>query len=223
MAMSYTSLTGAKTVDGSISNWLNHDAVTTVADTIVAEAEAIIYRRLRHWRMVTSVTGTMTANAVGTVNPVDYIPLPSDYLEDRVLYVTGLNYQKMSRKTMEEVIASYGYDGNGFRVPQQPYIYFNDQTNLKFDSPPDQAYPYLLYYYQQPAALSVSITNFLTTTYPRLVRVACMAQASEFMKDAGSGNYDRTYWDQLVEVEIDKAQTESDRQHRSIDVGMILQ
>lgn len=221
--ITYTTLTGGTSVDGSIAGWLNHAAIANVADTIVADAESWIYRDLRHWRMLTSTTGFMTVNPGGQPTVTDYIPIPADYLEDKVLFVTGINYQKMVRKTMEEVIASYGYDGSGFQTVQQPMIYFNDQVNLKFDSPPDQAYPFLLYYYQQPAALAFSGTNFLTIFYPRLLRAACCAMAAEFMKDAGQGTYDRTYWEQAALNELAKAQIESDRSQRSIDIGMILQ
>lgn len=220
--INYSTLTGPTSMDGSIAGWLNHAAIQGVSDTIVAEAESWIYRDLRHWRMLTSTTGAMTSNPGGQAIVTDYIPLPADYLEDKVLYITGINYQKMIRKTMEEVIASYGYDGSGFQIVQQPMIFFSDQANLKFDSPPDQAYPYLLYYYQQPAALAFSNTNFLTIFYPRLLRCACCLMAAEFMKDVGQGTYDRTYWTQEAMLELGKAQAESDRSVRSQEIGMIL-
>lgn len=223
MVMTYTSLTGSTTTDGSIAQWLNHGSLTAVSDTIVMEAESYIYRRLRHWRMITSTTGNFTSNPGGQPTVTDYIPLPGDYLEDVSLLVTGTSYQIMFRKTLQEIMTMYGFDGNGNRVVQQPMYYFSDQMNIKFDSPPDSAYPYLLYYYQQPAALSSTGTNFLTTTYPRLVRCACMASASEFMKDSGTGNYDRTYWLQQTDSEIMIAQIESDRQQRSLKIGMILE
>lgn len=220
--LSYSTLIAAKSTNGSIASWLNHSSVQTSADTIVAEAEAWIYRDLRHWRMLTSTTGTFTANAQSPTTAIDYIALPADYLEDKVFYVTGTNYQKMTRKTIQEVIASYGYDGSGNRIVQQPMIYFNDQSYLKFDSPPDQAYPYLLYYYQQLASLATTNVNFLTQFYPRLLRCVCCMSAAEFMKDVGQGNYDRSYWTEQSMMELQKAQVESDRAQRSQEIGMIL-
>lgn len=222
--LTYTQLIGSSSTDGSIANWLNHASIVNSADTIVAEAEAWIYRDLRHWRMLTSTTGAFTANIGGTTTVVDYIALPGDYLEDKLLYITGIYFSRMVRKTLEEVISLYGYDGNGNRIVQQPYYYYNDQTNLKFDSAPDQAYPYLLYYYQQPASLATvnGGVNFLTQFYPRLLRCACCMMAAEFMKDAGQGNYDRTYWMTQASGELAKAQVESDRAQRAQDIGMIL-
>jgi len=219
--INYTTLIGDTTVDGSIAKWLNHSAIASVADTIVVEAESAIYRSLRHWRMLTSTTGTLTANTQG-VTQINTLALPADYLEDKVLYITGTNYQKMTRRTMEEIIASYSYASNGYLIVQQPMWYFNDQSNFVFDSASDQAYPYLLYYYQQPASLSTSGTNWLTQFYPRLLRAACCAAATEFMKDMGQGNFDRNYWNQIFLAALVDAQSESDRHHRAQEIGMIL-
>lgn len=213
--ISYSTLIADKNTDGSLARWLNHSSVQTDADTIISEAEAWIYRDLRHWRMKTRTTGSFI---IGN----DFIALPADYLEDKIFYVTGIYQQKMTRKTEEEVVANYGYDGNGNRINQQPMIYCNDQSSLLFDSPSDQTYPYLLWYYQQPASLMSTNVNFLTQFYPRLVRTACCMMASEFMKDVGQGNYDRNYWAEQAMMELGKAQAESDRSVRAEEIGMIL-
>lgn len=214
--MDYNQLIG--TAAGSIADWLNSTTLSSASPTIVQEAESFIYRRLRHFKMVTSTTGIMTAGATS-----DFVTPPSDYLEDKAFWLTGTSFGRLTRKTLQEVISSYSYDGSGNRVQTQPNIFFNDQTNLKFDSPVDKNYPWLLYYYQQPAALStLNTANFLTNTYPRLLRAACMVAASEYMKDSGNGNFDRTYWVQMTQDEIDKAQAESDRSEHTISVGMQL-
>lgn len=219
--MDFLSLCG--TSGGSVASWLNHAAVSTASTSevlnIIKEAESAIYRRLRHFKMLTSTTGTMTAG-----NASDFVTLPSDYLEDKYFMFTGTAQSKLTRKTLQEVLNNYSYDGSGNRVQTQPSMFFNDQTNLKFESPVDAAYPWLLYYYQQPAALgTATTTNFITNTYPRLFRCATMVAASEYMKDAGMGNYDRTYWAQMTETEIEAAQKESDRSEHTLNVGMQLE
>lgn len=215
--MNYSQLIAASTSAGSIANWLNHSSLVAVAPNIVEEAESAIYRRLRHFRMLTPVNGTMTTSQ-------STVTLPTDYLEDKLFFLTGTAFGRVPRKTLDEVIANYSYDGTGVRVKSRPNMFFNDSANINFDTIMDQTYLYTLYYYQQPVALSTSnTTNFLTSTYPRLVRVACMTAAAEFMKDIGVGNYDRMYWAQMTEEEIDKAQRESDRSQHTVEAGMILQ
>ena len=170
--MDWTTLTSAKSVAGSIASWINSDSVTPIASTLIQEAESFIYRRLRHWRMLSKATGAMVIGQ-------DYIAQPSDYLEAKLLMITGVNKMKLTRKTIEEVTYAYQYDGTGARVNQMPLRYSNDGSNLAFESPSDQTYPYLLRYFAQPAALSgTNTTNFLTNIYPRLMRVALEVTAS---------------------------------------------
>jgi len=157
-SINYTTLVGAKTVDGSIAvGFLIMLQFNLLQIPIVCRGEAAIYPRFEALENDNVCNRTFIANPIDVANPVDYIPIFSDYLEDRVYFN---HWYKLSEndapKTMEKFIAAYGYDGSGYRVVQQPMWYFNDNTNIKFDSPPDQAYPYLLVLYQQPAALSVS-------------------------------------------------------------------
>lgn len=221
--MDYTQLTAARGVPGSLSTWVNDSRIQGDVPEIILEAESWIYRRLRHWLMLTPpLIGNMTANAQGTASPVDSIPLPADFLEACFLTITGIYQLTLAQKTYQEVVSNWSFDGNGYRVPQQPIMYYFDQSAIRFDSPPDLAYQYALIYFQQPPALAVSGSNFLTTTYPRLVRCACMAAATEWMKDSGQGNFDRTYWDTLAQDEIEKAQAESDRAKRATASSFML-
>lgn len=214
--MDYNQLTGAKGTPGSIPTWVNDSRIPNDVPEIVLEAESWIYRRLRHWKMLTApIPGALVINQ-------DNIPIPSDCLEPFQMWLTGNFQQNLSQRTPQEVVASWQFDGSGNRIPQQPLMFYFNQANIYFDSPPDQAYAYVLQYYQQPVPLSVSISNFLTQTYPRLVRCACMAAATEWMKDSGQGQFDRTYWDTLAQDEVEKAQAESDRARRGVLAGPIL-
>lgn len=215
--MDYSQLVSGTTTPGSIARWINSSQVQGDAPEIVTEAESWIYRRLRHFKMQSDpVAGTMTIGQ-------DYVTSPADLLEPMLLWTNGQYFSILTQKPVQEVIANWAYTGTGTtRSPQQPMLYYQGADTLRFDSPPNIAYTYNLIYFKQPAALSSTNTNFLTITYPRLLRCACMAAASEFVKDSGQGNFDRTYWDQLAQDEIDKAQVESDRAKRGTIAGMML-
>lgn len=215
--MDYQQLVAAKGVPGSVATWLNDSRIQPDLPEIVLEAESWIYRRLRHWKMLTApIPGVLTINQ-------DSIPLPADCLEPFQFWLTGIYQQGMTQRTPQEVVANWQFDGQGNRVPQQPLMFYFNQSTIFFDSPPDLAYNYVLQYFQQPQALAVSNTNFLTQTYPRLVRCTCMAAGAEWMKDSGQGQFDRTYWDTLAQDEIEKAQIESDRARRGTVAGPILE
>jgi hypothetical protein len=193
---------------------------------MIEEAESMVYRRLRHWRMLVSPTaGTMTQG-------VDQIPPPADFLDPYLLYITGASAQVpgygpqlISLGTPEQIIGSFAWDAAGVRLQMTPQMYYFDQTNIQLNCPPDRAYPYSLIYYQQPAPLSaVNPTNFLTQYYPRLMRAAIMAGATEWTKESATGQFDRSYWIQVAQAEIDEAQMESDMAKRSASnaMGMVF-
>lgn len=215
--MDYLQLTGDSNTPGSVTRWANYSPLQGDVPEIIVEAEGWIYRRLRHFKMLTIPTsGTMVVGQ-------PFIYYPADFLEPFMLWTTGNFFNFLTMKPEMDVISSWSYNPDGTRTQQQPMIFYMDQVSLQMDSPPDQAYAYNLIYFQQPLPLSVTNpTNFITDTYPRLMRCACMAAACEFAKDSGQGSYDRTYWDMAAQDEIDKAQAESDRAKRATVAGMVL-
>lgn len=207
--MDYSTLVAAKNTPGSVCNWINRD--TTDGAIILAEAETFIFTRLRHWRMKAEVAAFMLYGQ-------EYIDLPPDFIDVRELRLTGDYNTRLRRGDERSVQARYNYDVNGSRVLETPGWYYVGASGLQLDTVPDQEYDYLLTYYQLPAPLSVSNqTNWLTTFYPRLVRTACMTLAVEFEKEAGQGNFDRTYWEQMFEAERQEIQAKSDIVERASD------
>lgn len=214
MGWTWNQLTGPKGTTGSVADWMNNSTIQPITDALIQEATAWIYSRLRHWRMKTPpISGALTLNS-------DNIAVPIDMIEPAVFRVVGNYARNMVQKPEESVLAAWQYDGSGNRVPQQPRIYYFNQSYLAFDSPSDRAYPYILTYFQIPAALSNSNpTNFLTNFYPALLRCAIMSSAAEWAKDSGVGNYDRTYWEERTLNELAAAQADSDRAARAVVVG----
>jgi len=218
MACDWPTLTGAATVPGSIAQWMSKSSLQPSADTILQEACSYIYRRLRHFRMLSAPTPiTMTIGQ-------DTLPFPADFLEPVQLWLLNGSPFFLTEKAPQQITMQYQFDGSGNRVQQQPCWYSFNGSAIMLDSPPDQVYPAWLVYYQQPAPLSeTNPTNFLTDSYQRLLRCACMAGACEWAKDNGQGQFDRTYWDTLAEDEIYKAQAESDRARRGeINAAMMI-
>lgn len=202
MALTYTSLVASKSTAGSLKSWVNRDTIDPA--TILTEAEALIYATLRHWKMKAEATAPMTA---GTAS----IPLPCDFIDARELRITGIYASRLRKGDERSVHALYAYDGSGVRINQQPQWFYLSGLSAVFDSPPDLAYPSLLSYYAYPAPLSTTnVTNFLTTDAPRLLRTACMLIATEFEKEVGQGQFDRSYWQQQFDKQIGEFQAMSD-------------
>lgn len=172
MAINYTTLTGVKTVSGSIANWVNRDDLPTT--DILTEAELYIYQYLRVREMQSSNTIAISASA-NTAN------LPSDFLDPirfRLYgYSTDLPY-------VAEHDLKDNRDESGTLFSGSATQWAIRGTTLYVDVNVATATTGILWYFAQPAALSGSNeTNFLTTRYPTLLRRACLKYAFEHMKD----------------------------------------
>lgn len=189
MAMSYTTLTGAKTVDGSIRSWLSR--ATVPSTEVLTEAEAWIYQRLRVREMLFSTTGTLAENA-------DTLALPAGYLETTALTFT--NPRGKSNWCTPEVFAreKIVYLADGTKATGWPTWFTDLATQLEFNVKASQAFAYRWMGYAQPTALSASNqTNFLTQRFPTLLRSACLMIACEFERmweDRDKYRAEAEYW-----------------------------
>ncbi len=210
--MDYTTLVASKSTAGSLKSWINRDTIDP--DTILTEAQALIYVTLRHWKMKAEATGAMV---IGTPS----IALPADFIDARLIRITGVYAPWRVKKGDERAVQDrYEYDSAGNRVNEIPRWFYLTGANAQFDSLPDIAYPYLLPYHRRPAALSGdNETNFLTTDAPRLLRTACMLIATEFEKEVGQGQFDRSYWQQQLDKQIMDFQAASDLADFPFDAG----
>lgn len=210
----YTNLVASKTTEGSIKQWVNNSYVPST--TILTEAEAWIYQRLRVRQMLTSTTGTATASSTA-------ITLPDRYRQAVNLMFTPNGVVAQSypqKKTLQELLQNYTYDGTGVRSAGRPLMYAADASELKFEKMTDQAYPYQFDYYQAMPALTgtATETNFLTQDYPKLLRSTCMALAYEFLKN----NAEKVYWLGIAQAEINQANIESDLELSGADLEVSI-
>lgn len=209
MAMTYTVLTGAKSVAGSIANWVNSSAAD--ASTILDEAQDWIYERLRVPDMLNVDPAVSLALAAETLT------VTTDYIATKVMIFTGTDMAEIRRADAKDVELSYTYDGNGARVPGKPKMFYRIGTTLQLDVPADKAYTIRHLYFKRPAYLSGSVlTNFLTDRCKKLVRSACMLNANEFLKD----DEEKSYWLQIAMNEIETLNIASD--FESLDADLVV-
>lgn len=168
----YTTLTGAKTVSGSIANWVNRSDLPT--SEILTEAEALIYETLRVREMLarsvlTFAADTQTASLpTGFLDPIGFQP-----------YAWGSDLPFVHENTLGE-----SRDEDGVLQSGTPSRWSIVGETAYVDVLPTETFAGILLYYKSPTALSGSNeTNFLTNRYPSLLRYACMAKAFEHMKD----------------------------------------
>ncbi len=207
--MDYTNLIAGKGVDGSIQNWINNDRVS--ATTVLTEAEAWIYHRLRVRQMIATQSATMTKDA-------DTVSLPTGFRAPIWFAITGTEHEVLGLETVQEVEARFQYDGDGDQLSAKPQVFYVAASALQMEAPALSAYPYRLVYYQTLTALGPSNkTNFLTDLAPRLLRCCCLAFASEFMKN----DADREYWLNHAAGEIGALNAEEDLNKIGIHMDVV--
>jgi hypothetical protein len=182
MAMTYTTLTGDKTVTGSIKSWQNYGKVDAVG--VLEDAQAAIYRSLR----VTEMRATADLSVVLDASSV---ALPTGFLNHLRLHdiTNDLPLEYVSEDELENRRI---YDADAV-AQGRPYCYAIFGGAIQFDSRADEAFKARLTFYKRPALLAATTaeTNFLTDRYPDLLRAMCLAYAAEFSHD--SEMYDRNY------------------------------
>jgi hypothetical protein len=101
-------------------------------------------------------------------------------------------------------------------VPGTPLFWAIWDERVQFDQPAFQTTLCRLHYYQSLPLLAKTSneTNFLTNRYPKLMRVACLAAAAEFMKD--DAEYQK-YVTRLVQS-IEAISMENDMHERGMEL-----
>lgn len=171
--MDYNQLTAAKTVSGSIQNWIN-DSTLPVTD-ILTESQAWIYQRLRT-REMTSLNTNFRF-----VNNTNFTALPADFLDPIQFLPWGWS-DPLEFEHEEAIRIPLDQNGNLFLGTPSQWTIIG--TNAYVDVSCNGDFPGALMYYALPPALSgINTTNFLTVRYPTLLRRTCMAYGYEFRKD----------------------------------------
>jgi hypothetical protein len=192
--MNYTTLTGAKSVSGSIKSWINYSNIPVTE--ILAEAETEIIRKLRVREMRASATVTIASGAITAA-------LPSGFIDPiRLLHRdSGIPFKSLPPDDLQEL--RLWDESAADHVEGMPTRFSVFDELLQFDMKADAAYTCKIIYFKRPDALSgANETNWLTTRYPRLLRIACLRSAYEHMKNAEmKASYEAEMRLMLAEIE----------------------
>lgn len=196
---------------------------------------------VRKGRSFTTSGGTLGTNPFTTVNASSLVTvaLPAHGFTQGSVFapvgasaVGGLTldgaYEIVSTSTNTFVIesgtaASSGATGGGVGITYdcsvlaqgQPEMWSIWDNRLQFDQPTNAQLLLQLQFYQSlPLLSATNLTNFLTDRHPHALRVACTAQAADFMKD--TEEYNKAM--QRLGAYVEKAQIEDDLQHRGADL-----
>lgn len=171
--MDYTTLVNAKTVEGSIKNWVNRSDIPSA--TIVAEAEAWLWGEamLRLREMVATETITFST----TSNEQDF---PTDGLDPIRFLPFGWS-EPLDYRGPDEFNVVYGTTGDVTEGTPSEWALVG--TVMKVNLLPSESFAGELLYYAKPTDLQTALTNFVTTRYPTMFRHVLTGFAYGHMKD----------------------------------------
>ena len=194
----YSTLTGLKTVDGSIKQWVNDGTIPSAS--IVSKAEAWIYQYLRVREMISLETGAIqTGDTTLSVSMLDLLePISLRIIDDSSAPIRLLDQEHFESRTY--------FDSSTGPTSTQPTEAMIVGNVFQLNATSDATYSYRLVYFGKPAALSTSHeTNFLTDRYPHMLEAACYYWAFSFKKDRGEADH----WMSVAMGLIDKANDEA--------------
>lgn len=172
MAYNWTTLSGLKTVAGSIANWVNRGDLP--GENILIEAQAWILQWLRVREMAVQTAFQFDISTSSKALPADFL--------DPVAYVPygwgdPLDYR-------EPTFFEQPRDENGTLYTDTPSQWTIIGTTAQVNVTCVANFGGILTYFGKPDDLSAANeTNFLTSRYPTLLRRACLARAYEHMKE----------------------------------------
>lgn len=203
--MTYTTLSGAKTAPGSIMRWVNYSQLDIA--TIIEEAQALIFQTLRVRQMRTVFPD------IAVVAGDSETPLPDGFLDPLAL-TDKTNNVKFSLYPEENIEGWRFYDG-GALVRTIPTRYGIYDEKLQFECAYESAATLKLVGYKAPAFISqANDSNFLVARYPHLMRVACLAQAYDFMSNKSKRDDNLSMLVSLIE----RTNAESDLSYRGVNL-----
>jgi len=206
--MSYKTLTGAKTVEGSIRNWVNWDKAP--ATVLLADAEATIGQKLRCKEMRTLVTGTI---AIGATS----ITLPSGFRGVKSLKLSGDYTNRIVMRDASEFEDGLTYQTDGSLDTGTPSACTLTGDSILLNREADIEYNYRMHIMQTPTAMSTgNDTNFLSTVYPHMLRAACLYHANLHRKDMKEASK----WQAIMSDAIQDANVEADEVNSASEYNM---
>ncbi|TIR87358.1 MAG: hypothetical protein E5X05_01285 [Mesorhizobium sp.] len=164
--MAITNFSELKT---ALSNWMTRPDVATQAEECISLAEAALNREIGAVETDATLTGTLDSRRIDISALNCVVPI-------------GLFLAEASR---DEVELTPQADGTfPYRVNSgYPRFWAIDGTNIDFDCPLDQAYPFRFRYRQKFALSDSAPTNWLLTNHPDVYLAAVLVWGGVFIQD----------------------------------------
>ena len=193
-------------LQSAVADWLNRDDLTTVIPNFVELAEAELTRNLRHRKMITRAS--LTISAEYTATPSDWFQTQSLILEtDPVTQLEYLTSEALNAKRASSVASG------------KPLFFTMIGTEIQAYPSPDASYTgEIVYYAEIPALTDSNTTNWLLTLAPDIYLYATLIQSAPYLQDdARLQTWASLYQKKMLDIDIsnERAQGQTSPRMRS--------
>lgn len=178
--MNYATLVASKATLGSIANWVNWSDAKLPVEEILRSAQSFIYDNMRVTDMKEIRTVSLAQDAASVARPGDLLSIID--LQDQYM-------QPISSVDLKSLVNRRVKDAAGDITRSSiPFAYALTKSTIEFDFAAAQDIDLTLTGYFRAAWLGSGTggtvaTNFLTDTYPHVLRPACLMFAADFLND----------------------------------------
>ena len=193
-------------LQAAVTNWMTRSDMAGEAADFIALAEAALNRELGPVEVDVTLTGVVSSRAID-ISALSIVAPIGLFLAQ-----AGINEVEMTRKD----------DGTfPYRVSNSyPRYWAMDGTNIDFDCPLDQAYPFRFRYRQRFALSVASPTNWLLTYHPDLYLAATIVWGGIFIQD----NDTMARWTSILNAALPSVKNiiaQGKRSISSVDPGLM--
>ena len=169
MPISFTQLTGAATLEGSLRWQVRHSILA--AEYCLERAQEAVYSLLRVREMVTRATGTILTGA-------STITLPTRMLEPISVWRTGEWKGEINLLDQQHFEERLGEDDTSTPYEGTPTEATYDATTLYLNTKADQDYAYRVWYIGAPALMTaLAPSNSVTDRYGHIIEAMALHYA----------------------------------------------
>jgi hypothetical protein len=156
-------------LQGQITNWMANSGLSGQAADFITLAEAALNRELPAVEVDQTLTGTASSNAIDISGYAVVQPI--------ALFLAETGY--------DEVLLQPQREGTfPVRVTEdRPTMWSIDGTNINFDCPLSDAYPFRFRYRQRFALSDAAQTNWLLTNHPDVYLAACLVWSGLYKRN----------------------------------------
>lgn len=178
-------------LQSAVADWLNRDDLTTVIPNFIELAEAELTRNLRHRKMITRAS--LTISAEYTATPSDWFQTQSLILEtDPVTQLEYLTSEALNAKRANSVAAG------------KPLFFTMVGTEIQAYPSPDASYTgEIVYFAEIPALTDSNTSNWLLTLAPDIYLYATLIQSAPYLQDdARLQTWASLYQKKMLDIDI---------------------